>query len=125
MADGVSPSHGCDQLGPTATFKSVDKLDLMRATEGSILNQKFIPEALSKPEQIKRFCDLVRTYTLDMRGLHVQFNIVSAKTLRKAQQNPERYKDLLVRVSGFSAYFVELSPEVQEDVIGRTEHASQ
>lgn len=124
LADGVSPSHGYDQLGPTAIFKSVDKVDLVRATEGAILNQKFIPEALEKIEQRERFVNLLKTYMLDLRGLHVQFNIVSAKTLRDAQAHPEQYRDLLVRVSGFSAYFVELSRDVQEDVIGRTEHRS-
>jgi len=124
LADGVSPSHGYDQLGPTAIFKSVDKIDLNRATEGAILNQKFIPEALEKEEQRERFIALLKTYMLDLKGLHVQFNIVSSKTLRDAQAHPERYRDLLVRVSGFSAYFVELSKDVQEDVIGRTEHRS-
>jgi pyruvate formate-lyase/glycerol dehydratase family glycyl radical enzyme len=124
FADGVSPSHGADLCGPTAIFKSVDKIDLPRASEGAILNQKLIPEALKDEGQCLRFADLIRTYVQDLRGLHVQFNVVSAKTLRAAQQNPEEYKDLLVRVSGFSAYFVELTRDVQEDVIGRTEFQS-
>ena len=121
FADGVSPSHKYDCNGPTAVMNSVAHLDLVRAVEGAILNQKFVPDALNDQYKRKKFGDFVRAYMLDLSGLHIQFNVVSAETLRDAQAHPERYKNLLVRVSGFSAYFVELSREVQEDVIGRTE----
>jgi len=122
LADGVSPSHGTDREGPTAVMKSVGKLDLMRAGEGVILNLKFIPSALENESQRRRFIELLRTFLLDLQGLHVQFNVVSAKTLRDAQAHPEKHRDLLVRVAGYSAYFVELSRDVQDDIIGRTEY---
>lgn len=122
LADGVSPTHGTDQKGPTAVMKSVGKLDLIRAGEGSILNLKFIPNALENESQRRKFIELLRTFLLDLQGLHVQFNVVSAKTLRDAQIHPEKHRDLLVRVAGYSAYFVELSLDVQSDILGRTEY---
>lgn len=121
FADGVSPSHNFDVKGPTAVMNSASKLNLMRAGEGCILNQKFVANALKEDYQREKFANFLKTFLIDLGGLHVQFNIVDKATLLAAQENPAAYKHLLVRVSGFSAYFVDLSREVQEDVIGRTE----
>lgn len=124
FADGISPIHEYDVSGPTAVMNSSGKLNLARAGEGCILNQKFVPSALKEDYQRRLFSDFVKTYLLDLGGLHIQFNIVDKKTLLAAQANPSQYKNLLVRVSGFSAYFVDLNREIQEDVIGRTEFQS-
>ncbi len=121
LADGVSPSHGCDVYGPTAVFKSVSKMDCTRVTNGMILNQKLNPMVLEGQGNAKKFIDLVKTYFLDLGGAQVQFNIVSAGMLKDAQRNPDKYRDLVIRVTGYSAFFTELSKEVQNDIIGRTE----
>jgi pyruvate formate-lyase/glycerol dehydratase family glycyl radical enzyme len=123
LADGVSPAPGADEKGPTAVLKSVAKLDHVAATNGTLLNQKFSPDALSTPEQIHKFMDLIRVY-FELGGWHVQYNVVSAKTLRKAQEQPDDFKNLLVRVAGYSAFFVELDPSLQEAIIARTEHTA-
>jgi len=123
LADGVSPSAGADVNGPTAVIKSVAKLDHMKATNGTLLNQKFSPDILKTDEQIELFMALIRTY-FELGGCHMQFNVVSAETLRKAQKNPQEYKDLLVRVAGYSAFFVDLDISLQENIIARTEHKS-
>ena len=117
---GISPCHGRNVSGPTATMKSVAKLDHVKVTNGSVLNMRFNPSALNGEANLRRFASLIRTFC-ETGGFLVQFNIVDAETLRAAQREPEKYKDLLVRVATYSAYFVELSPEMQEDVIGRTE----
>lgn len=121
FADGISPTHTCDVKGPTAVMNSASKLNLARAGEGCILNQKFIADALKENDQREKFTAFLKVFLEELGGLHVQFNIVDKDTLRAAQRKPEEYKNLLVRVSGFSAYFVDLSKEIQEDVIGRTE----
>ena len=121
LADGISPGHGQDLKGPTAILKSAGKIDHIR-TCGTILNLKFHPQILSGVGNLRKFASLLRTYLLSLGGSHVQTNIVSADTLREAQKHPERYRSLVIRVTGYSAYFVELSKEVQNDIIERTEH---
>ena len=121
LADGVSPSAGADLEGPTAVVKSVAKLDHMKATNGTLLNMKFNPDILQTDEQIEQFMVVIRTF-FELGGWHVQFNVVSAETLRDAQKHPEEYRDLLVRVAGYSAFFVDLDRSLQENIIARTEH---
>jgi len=117
---GISPYQGRNISGPTATLMSVAKLDHTKITNGSVLNMRFSPDALKDDDKIKKFASMIRTYC-ELGGYLVQFNIVSTDTLRKAQIEPEKYKDLLVRVATYSAYFVELSPELQNDIINRME----
>ncbi len=117
---GISPHQGRNISGPTATMRSVAKLDLVKFTNGSVLNMKFSPDALKDDSKMRKFAALIRTF-LETGGDLVQFNIVSTETLKEAQRHPERYKDLLVRVATYSAFFVELSPELQNDIINRTE----
>lgn len=117
---GISPHQGRNISGPTATLMSVAKLDHTKFTNGSVLNMRFSPDALKDEGKIKKFATMIRTY-LELGGYLVQFNIVSTDTLKKAQREPEKYKDLLVRVATYSAYFVELSPELQNDIINRME----
>ena len=122
LSEGVSPVQGADRRGPTAVIKSVAKIDHLR-TGGTLLNQKFTPQLLSTAEGIKKLAHLVRAY-FKLDGHHVQFNVVTAETLRDAQRHPERHRDLIVRVAGYSDYFVDLGPELQEEIIRRTEHSS-
>jgi pyruvate formate-lyase/glycerol dehydratase family glycyl radical enzyme len=122
LSDGMSPSQGTEFEGPTATLKSVAKLDLTHAGSGGILNLKFNPALLMEDSDIQNFIYLNETYLNDLGGLQVQYNVISTDVLREAQANPEAYRDLLVRVVGYCARFVDLSPEVQEDIISRTEH---
>jgi len=121
LADNASPMRGRDALGPTAVFKSVAKLDLVLVHNGALLNMKFTPSMLNSTEDLMKFANLIRTY-FDLGGYHVQFNVVSKETLIDAQKHPENYRNLLIRVSGYSAYFVELSKEIQDEIILRTEH---
>lgn len=123
LADGVSPVHGCDLHGPTAIARSVAKLDHELITNGTILNMKFTPKLLETDVGREGLAGLVRTY-FDLGGWHVQFNVVSAETLRAAQKNPAEYKGLIIRVAGYSAFFVELDRGVQDDIIDRTELAN-
>jgi formate C-acetyltransferase len=120
LADGVSPFHGSDQNGPTAVLKSVAKLDHILATNGTLLNMKFHPKAFEGPSGLERFASLLTTY-FELGGMHVQFNVISSDTLRDAQRRPERYRGLVVRVAGYSAFFTELYKELQNDIIERTE----
>ncbi|MBN2246696.1 MAG: formate C-acetyltransferase/glycerol dehydratase family glycyl radical enzyme, partial [Candidatus Aminicenantes bacterium] len=122
LSEGISPVQGADRKGPTAVLKSVAKMDHIR-TGGTLLNQKFTPHILADDEGIDKLSHLVRSY-FKMDGHHVQFNVVSADTLREAQAHPEKYRDLIVRVAGYSDYFVDLGPELQEEIIRRTEHES-
>ncbi|MCX6089117.1 MAG: glycyl radical protein [Candidatus Atribacteria bacterium] len=121
LADGVSPSHESEKRGPTAVFKSVAKLDHILVTNGTLLNMKFHPRALDGRNGLLKFAALINTY-FGLGGLHVQFNVISAETLREAQIHPELYRSLVVRVAGYSAFFTELYRELQEDIISRTEH---
>jgi len=122
LSDGMSPSQGTELEGPTATMKSVAKLDLTRAGSGGILNIKLNPAMLNSEADIEKFIHLNETYLNDLGGMQVQYNIISTDVLRDAQAHPESYPDLLVRVVGYCARFIDLSPEVQEDLIVRTEH---
>jgi formate C-acetyltransferase len=122
VSEGVSPVQGADRKGPTAVIKSVSKIDHAR-TGGTLLNQKFAPEVLGDEEGLDRLAHLIRTY-FKLDGHHIQFNVVNAETLREAQKHPEKYGDLLVRVAGYSDYFVNLSTELQDEIIRRTEHKS-
>jgi pyruvate formate-lyase/glycerol dehydratase family glycyl radical enzyme len=120
LSEGISPVQGADRKGPTAVLKSAAKIDHLR-TGGTLLNQKFTPQVLADEEGIEKLGALVRSY-FTMDGHHIQFNVVTAETLRKAQKNPEKYKDLIVRVAGYSDYFVDLGEELQNEIIRRTEH---
>jgi formate C-acetyltransferase len=122
LSEGVSPVQGSDRLGPTAVVKSVAKMDHVR-TGGTLLNQKFTPHILADEQGIDKLSHLVRSY-FKMDGHHIQFNVVSADTLREAQKQPEKHRDLIVRVAGYSDYFVDLSQELQNEIILRTEHLS-
>ncbi|MBD3178685.1 MAG: formate C-acetyltransferase/glycerol dehydratase family glycyl radical enzyme [Candidatus Latescibacteria bacterium] len=121
LSEGISPVQGMDRSGPTAVLKSASRIDHLR-TGGTLLNQKFTPRIFQSDEGIDRIVDLVRAY-FRMDGHHLQFNVVSAKTLRKAQKNPEKYRDLIVRVAGYSDYFVDLGESLQNEIIRRTEHS--
>jgi len=120
LADGISPSNGTDLEGPTAVFKSVCTLDHRRIPNGVIFNQKLNPQVLATQEGMQKFAELIRTY-ITLGGCHVQFNVVSAETLRDAQRNPEKHRGLVVRVAGYSAFFHEIHRDVQDSIITRTE----
>jgi pyruvate formate-lyase/glycerol dehydratase family glycyl radical enzyme len=122
VSEGVSPVQGADQHGPTAVIKSVAKMDQVR-TGGTLLNQKFTPMLLEGDDGIGNLAHLVRAY-FKLDGHHVQFNVVTAKTLRAAQANPEKHRDLIVRVAGYSDYFCDLNKALQDEIITRTEHKS-
>jgi formate C-acetyltransferase len=119
LSEGISPVQGADRHGPTAVLKSAAKIDHLR-TGGTLLNQKFTPQVLAKDSGITKLGQLVRAY-FRMDGHHVQFNVINADTLKKAQANPEDYQDLIVRVAGYSDYFVDLTEALQKEIIGRTE----
>ena len=120
LSEGVSPVQGADRKGPTAVIKSVGKMDHVR-TGGTLLNQKFAPQLLADEEGIHNLGHLVRSY-FKMDGHHIQFNVVTADTLRDAQKRPEKYRDLIVRVAGYSDYFLDCGVELQNEIINRTEH---
>lgn len=120
VADGVSPSAGKDVNGPTAAANSVSRLDHGIASNGTLFNQKFHPTALSGERGLDNFVALIQSY-FDQKGSHMQFNVVDRKTLLDAQQHPEKYKHLVVRVAGYSALFTTLSKSLQDDIIRRTE----
>jgi pyruvate-formate lyase len=121
LADGgLSPSAGRDRRGPTAALKSVSKLDLGLASNGTLLNMKFLPAFFEGKDALDKFVTLLRGFCT-LKIPHVQFNVVSAETLRDAQLNPEEYRHLVVRVAGYSAYFTELDRELQDEIIRRTE----
>ncbi len=122
LSDGISPSQGADRKGPTAVIKSAAKIDHVR-TGGTLLNQKFMPQMLQDEAGMEKLAHLVRTY-FRLGGHHIQFNVVDAEILRMAQKNPEKYRDLIVRVAGYSDYFVDVGRELQDEIISRTEHQS-
>jgi len=121
LAEGCSPAHNCDKQGPTAVFQSVAKLPTHEITGGVLLNQKVTPQMLSTPENKEKLKMLIRTFFNRLEGYHVQYNVVSKETLIDAQLHPEKHKDLIVRVAGYSAFFNVLSKATQDDIIGRTE----
>ncbi len=118
-SDGTSPSHGADRNGPTAVIKSLAKMDQVKSG-GTLLNQRFLPSVLATDNDLKKLAGLIRTY-FRLGGHHIQFNVVDTKTLRLAQQQPDDYRNLLVRVAGYSDYFVDLDEAHQEEIILRTE----
>jgi trans-4-hydroxy-L-proline dehydratase len=122
ISDGTSPSHGADRKGPTAVIKSLGKMDQIKSG-GTLLNQRFLPGVLAGDEGIDNLTHLIRSY-FKLNGHHIQFNIVDSRTLRHAQAAPDEYRDLLVRVAGYSDYFVDLDQDHQEEIIARTEHES-
>ena len=124
LADGgLSPSAGADQRGATAVLKSISKLDLKLASNGTLLNMKFLPSFFEGPQALKKFVLFLRGFCR-LKIPHVQFNVVSADTLRQAQQQPEQFRSLVVRVAGYSAYFTELDRELQDEIIRRTEFSA-
>jgi pyruvate formate-lyase/glycerol dehydratase family glycyl radical enzyme len=120
LADGVAPSHGADRKGPTAVLLSAAKLDQVRASNGTQLNQKFLPSVLAGEAGRSRFAGYLRAF-VDLPVMEVQFNVVDGATLKKAQAHPEKYSNLVVRVAGYSAFFNDLDRSTQDDIIGRTE----
>ncbi|OGD15950.1 MAG: glycyl radical enzyme [Candidatus Aminicenantes bacterium RBG_16_63_14] len=120
VSEGVSPVQAADRKGPTAVIKSLGKMDHVR-TGGTLLNQKFTPQLLADDTGLAGLKDLVRSY-FRLMGHHIQFNVVTADLLREAQAQPEKYRDLIVRVAGYSDYFVDCSTELQDEIIHRTEH---
>jgi formate C-acetyltransferase len=122
ISDGTSPSHGADRNGPTSVVKSLGKMDQIKSG-GTLLNQRFLPDLLAGEEGIERLTQLIRSY-FKLNGHHIQFNVIDAKTLKRAQTNPDEYRDLLVRVAGYSDYFVDLDKHHQAEIIARTEHES-
>jgi pyruvate formate-lyase/glycerol dehydratase family glycyl radical enzyme len=121
VAEGCSPTSGTDTLGPTAVFKSVSKLPAGKITGGVLLNQKLSPSALTNETQKQKLISIISTFFATLKGWHVQYNIVSRETLLAAKKNPEEFRDLVVRVAGYSAFFTTLSPDTQDDIIARTE----
>jgi formate C-acetyltransferase len=121
LSEGISPVQGADTKGPTAVLNSAGKIPHLK-TGGTLLNQKFTPYFLKDDEGIKKVADLVRTY-FKMDGHHIQFNVVSKETLMMAQRNPEKHQNLIVRVAGYSDYFLNLGLPLQEEIIKRTEHS--
>jgi formate C-acetyltransferase len=123
VAEGSSPASGTDVLGPTAVFKSVSKLPTHKIMGGVLLNQKLSPSTIQSDSDKKKLIFLLRTFFADLKGWHVQYNIVSRETLLAAKKEPEKYRDLIVRVAGYCAFFTTLSPETQDDIIARTEQS--
>ncbi len=122
LSEGISPVQGADRHGPTAVLKSAAKMDHVR-TGGTLLNQKFTPHLLRDDKGLDNLVHLVRGY-FRLDGHHIQFNVVDAATLRAAQQHPDQYRNLIVRVAGYSDYFCDLSRALQDEIIARTEHQS-
>ena len=120
LTEGESPCSGRNVSGPTFTYGSICSVDHVKFTNGTVLNMKFSPGALKDETSLKKFAAMTRTF-LETGGFLVQFNIVDTATLRAAQKEPAKYQDLLVRVATYSAYFVELGPQLQEDIIRRME----
>jgi len=121
VSEGISPEKGADKVSPTAVLKSCAKMDHLR-TGGTLLNQKFIPGAIDGENGLRNLASLIRAY-FEMNGHHIQFNVIDEATLRDAQQNPQNYRDLIVRVAGYSDHFNNLSRALQDEIIERTAHA--
>jgi formate C-acetyltransferase len=120
LSEGISPSQGVDHNGPTSVIKSASKIDHLR-TGGTLLNQKFSPSFFEDEESFNNLTALIRSY-FSLDGHHIQFNVVNSETLKEAQKHPERYRDLIVRVAGYSDYFNDLGEDLQNEIIRRTEH---
>ncbi|MDR0429570.1 MAG: glycyl radical protein [Tannerellaceae bacterium] len=122
ISDGTSPSHGSDTHGPSAVIKSLGKLDQVKSG-GTLLNLRFLPSLLKREEDVAKLASLIRSY-FALGGHHIQFNIVDTATLYAAQESPEDYRDLLVRMAGYSDYFNDMNADLQADIIARTEQES-
>ena len=120
ISDGTSPAHGADIHGPTAVVRSLGKLDQTRSG-GTLLNVRFVPALLKTDTDVQKLCSLIREY-FRLGGHHIQFNIVDTETLLDAQKNPDDYRDLLVRVAGYSDYFNDMTSQLQDEIIARTEN---
>ena len=120
LSEGISPVQGSDRKGPTSVIRSAAKIDHIK-TGGTLLNQKFAPQFFENDSSIARVGNLVRSY-FRLDGHHIQFNVVNAETLKDAKKNPEKYRDLIVRVAGYSDYFNDLGEDLQDEIIRRTEH---
>jgi formate C-acetyltransferase len=121
LSDAGSPTFGRDENGPTAVIRSVSKVDYTFARGGNVVNMKFSPSALKGEAGLNNLANLIRT-CFDLGGIQLQFNTTDRDVLKKAMDNPAEYSSLVVRVSGFSAYYTALAREVQEDILSRTEH---
>ena len=121
LSDAWSPCAGSDLNGPTAVLKSMGKIDNVELLGGVILNMRIDPAIFKDEDGIRRLVDLIRTF-VDQKIYHVQINVISSKTLRDAQKNPDKYRDLVVKVAGYNAFFVRLDKPLQEGIIARTEH---
>ena len=121
LSEGISPVQGADTKGPTSVIKSASKIDHLK-TGGTLLNQKFSPQLLETESELNKLLHLIKSY-FKMDGHHIQFNVITADTLRKSKKNPEQYNDLIVRVAGYSDYFNDLTEELQDEIIARTEHS--
>ena len=122
ISDGTSPSHGCDINGPTSVIRSLGKIDQVK-TGGTLLNLRFLPSLLKKDADVAKLSDLIRSY-FSLGGHHVQFNIVDTATLVAAREHPEEYRDLLVRMAGYSDYYNDMNDDLKQEVIERTENES-
>ena len=120
ISDGTSPAHGADTQGPTSVVKSLGKID-QTMSGGTLLNVRFVPQLMKRDEDLKKLVSLIRTY-FALGGHHIQFNVVDTDTLLDAQQHPEQYRDLLVRVAGYSDYFNDMTEQLQNEIIARTEN---
>lgn len=120
LSEGISPVQVADRLGPTAVIKSAAKMEQVK-TGGTLLNQKFTPQLLAGEKGIDSLAHLIRAY-FKLGGHHIQFNVIDAGTLKAAQKEPEKYRNLIVRVAGYSDYFNNLSKTLQDEIISRTEH---
>ena len=124
LADGgVSAMYGRDEAGPTALLKSVSKLPYVMASNGTLLNMKFLPQFFATQTGIEKFAAFLRAFC-SLGISHVQFNVLNEADLRAAQKEPEKYRSLTVRVAGYTAYFTELAPDLQEEIIARTSYAA-
>jgi formate C-acetyltransferase len=123
LSEGISPFQGVDHNGPTSVIKSASKIDHLR-TGGTLLNQKFSPSFFEDEESYEKLTALIRSYFI-LDGHHIQFNVVNVETLKDAQKHPERYRDLIVRVAGYSDYFNDLGEDLQNEIIKRTEHGAE
>ena len=120
LADAISPRQGFDKNGPTAYIRSAAKLPHYKLANGDQLNIRFSPSSVQGEEGTQKLREFIQTY-FDLGGMQVQFNVVSTEQLHKAQKDPDAYKNLVVRIAGFSAYVVELNQDMQDDFITRTE----
>jgi formate C-acetyltransferase len=120
LSEGISPFQGVDHNGPTSVIKSASKIDHL-LTGGTLLNQKFSPSFFEDEDSYEKLTALIRSY-FSLDGHHIQFNVVNAETLKDAQKHPEKYRDLIVRVAGYSDYFNDLGDDLQNEIIKRTEH---